>query len=230
MRIHYLQHIPFEDLANIEKWANNKGHSISRTQLFANEGFISTSEFDWLIILGGLMSTYEEDKYPWLKEEKIFIEQAIKSNKKVLGICLGAQLIADVLGARVYKNTDKEIGWHPVVMNQNAKDSPVFKTLPKEFNTFHWHGDTFEIPDGATHLASSEGCRNQAFNYNNKVIGLQFHVEVTEQSVKKLIDNCRDEITEGNYIQSSEEMLAEKELIMMQDDLCTNLLNKIEVL
>jgi GMP synthase (glutamine-hydrolysing) len=156
--------------------------------------------------MGGPMGV-NDDKCPWLTEEKKFIEKSVAANKIVIGICLGAQLIASVLGAKVYKNEHKEIGWYPVRTTEAAQDSLVFRTLPKEFMAFHWHGDTFDIPSGAIKMAESNGCANQAFEYNVKVIGLQFHLESTRDSIDKLITNCGDEIVESKYIQPSEKML-----------------------
>ena len=187
MRLHYLQHVPFEDLANIEVWAKDKGHLISKTALFNGEKVPKLSDFDWLIILGGPMSIYEEKKYPWLKMEKKLIKKVIYEKKVVLGICLGAQLIADALGSKIYKNEYEEIGWFFVNKTDEAKESAVFDRLSERFIALHWHGDTFNIPTGAIRIAESEGCSNQAFEYNGRVIGLQFHLESTVDSVNKLI-------------------------------------------
>ncbi len=151
---------------------------------------------------------------PGSRREKAFIADAISQGKLVLGICLGAQLIADVLGGPVSRNQFKEIGWLPVRLNAAASSSPLFHNLPVEFTAFHWHGDTFQIPQGALAVASSSGCSNQAFAYTNKVVGLQFHLESTPASVKKLIDNCSSELVPGPYIQTPEEMLAPKHFFL----------------
>jgi len=164
---------------------------------------------DWLIVLGGPMSVSDEKKYPWLAAEKRFIEKAIGNAKRVIGICLGAQLIANVLGARVYRNRFKEIGWFPVTLSRHAGNSRLFSGLPDRFTAFHWHGDTFDLPDGADLLASSEGCTNQAFQYGSRVIGLQYHMETTPKSAGDLIDHCGDEIAEEKYVQPAAEMLAD---------------------
>ncbi|MDQ7055614.1 MAG: type 1 glutamine amidotransferase [Persephonella sp.] len=166
MRLHYIQHVHFETPANIFRWAEKKNYTISGTKLFLGEKLPPLEQFDFLIVMGGPMGVYDEDKFPWLTQEKKFIEQCIKADKKILGICLGAQLIADVLGARVYKNSHKEIGWFPVYLTEEGKKSQSFKGFPREFTAFHWHGDTFEVPKGAVHTAFSEGCKNQSFEYN----------------------------------------------------------------
>ncbi len=208
MRIHYLQHVPFEDLARIEGWANDRGHEISRTLLFSGGDLPGTDEFDWLIIMGGPMNIYEHDKYPWLVREKMFIRKAIESDKIVLGICLGAQLMADVLGGNVRRNEYREIGWHKVRLTSEARTSRIFGVLPQEFTAFHWHGDTFSIPSGAVHTAASEACKNQAFELD-KSIGLQFHLESSMDSIDHLISNCEDELAEGRYVQKPKELLSQ---------------------
>lgn len=208
MKIHYLQHVPFEGLASIEQWAKSKGYSLSATRFYNGEHLPLAEDIDWLIVMGGPMNVYEESKYPWLTQEKRFIEQAIEKEKAVLGICLGAQLIADALGAKIYPNRDKEIGWFPIELLGVAQASPFFNFLPRQLTVFHWHGDTFELPQGAIRLARSEVCQNQAFAYSEKVLGLQFHLESTKDSVQQIIANCGDELVEGRYIQKPDEMLS----------------------
>jgi GMP synthase-like glutamine amidotransferase len=207
MRLHYLQHVPFEDLARIENWAEDRGHELSRPLLFDGQELPGIDEFDWLVIMGGPMNIYEESKYPWLAREKRFIRDAIASNKIVLGICLGGQLIADVLGGKVRRNLYKEIGWHPVKLTPEGQKSRIFSVLPNTFMAFHWHGDTFEIPPQALRAAESESCANQAFALG-KAIGLQFHLESSMDSVDHLIENCSNELVDGKYIQSQEEILS----------------------
>ncbi|PLS69334.1 MAG: amidotransferase [Cyanobacteria bacterium M5B4] len=202
MHIHYLQHVPFEGLASIQTWITNHNHSLSNTKFYQNDPLPELKDFDWLIILGGPMNIDEEDKYPWLKEEKRLIQQAITANKIVLGVCLGAQLIADVLGAKVYQGEHKEIGWFPIELI----NSDLFQSLPPTMTVFHWHGDTFDNPPGATRLASSEACPNQAFVYNRKVLGLQFHLESTPESVEAIIAHCSHELVPGRYIQTPQQM------------------------
>lgn len=211
MKIHYLQHVSFEGLASIEPWAKSKGHSLSATRFYNNEPLPNVEDIDWLVIMGGPMNIYEESKYPWLAQEKRFIEQAIENEKIILGICLGSQLIADALGAKVFPNQDKEIGWFPIELTSEAQISQVSNFLPNQFTVFHWHGDTFDLPDGATRIAKSEGCQNQAFIYGEKVIALQFHLESTKGSVQEIIENCADEIVEGRYIQKPDEMLSQED-------------------
>lgn len=219
MRIHYLQHVPFEGPGIIKNWVDTKNYLLTCTKFYESGILPDVNEIDWLIVMGGPMSVKDEDEYSWLIKEKTFIKKAIDSGKVVIGICLGAQLIADVLGAKIYRNDNKEIGWFPVKKVLNEAKPNLFSGLPEEFTAFHWHGETFDIPAGAVHLAYSEACRNQAFLYNNKVLGLQFHMEVTRDSVLGLIENCKDELVPGNYIQSAEQMVKfnENEFISMND-------------
>lgn len=208
MRIHYIQHVPFEGPASIAKWADTRGHSMTATHVYQNQSFPNLKAFDWLIIMGGPMSIYDEEKYAWLGKEKAIVKQSIDSGKTVIGICLGAQLIADVLGADVYPNEYKEIGWHPIELTPEGTASELFGFLPARFTAFHWHGDTFSIPDGAVHLSKSEGCENQAFVYDSRVLGLQFHLESTRESVGALIENCRSEVISDKFIQSFDVLLS----------------------
>jgi GMP synthase (glutamine-hydrolysing) len=205
MRIHALQHAPFEGLGNIQTWADECQHTVTITKLFVDEQLPSVASFDALLVLGGPMNIYEESQYKWLKEEKSFIKRVIHEHKYVLGICLGAQLIADVLGAKVYQGKEKEIGWFPVTLSDEVEKR--FPFLPKALEVFHWHGDTFDLPIGATLLASSKACINQAFLYNERVIGLQFHLEMTKESIELMIENCKDELQEQRlYVQNIDEI------------------------
>lgn len=169
MRIHYLQHVPFEGLASIEQWAIKKDYILSATKFYNGDTLPSVDDLDWLIVMGGSMNIYEDDEYPWLRLEKHFIAEAIKKNKIVIGICLGSQLIADVLGSKVYKGQEKEIGWYPIQVTTEAQKSAVFASLPASLTVFHWHGDIFDLPPDALRLAYSEVCANQAFIYGDRV-------------------------------------------------------------
>ncbi|QBQ53478.1 type 1 glutamine amidotransferase [Nitrosococcus wardiae] len=227
MKIHYLQHVPFETPANIEKWAKANGHPLSATQFHRGDPLPEIGSIDWLVVMGGPMNIDEEDKYPWLLQEKKFIEQAIKAEKVVIGICLGAQLIAAVLGAKVFPNPYKEIGWFPIQFTAEAKASPLFNFLPQKLNVFHWHGDTFELPLGASRLAQSKACHNQAFIYNDKVLALQFHLEVRPENVRQIIAHCEHELTGGKYIQKPEEMLSQEENFKKINEAMEGILNRL---
>lgn len=206
MRAHYLQHVPFEGLGSIEEWLKNAGYQITKTQLFSNDVLPEIADIDFLIVMGGPMSVNDEIAYPWLVKEKQFIKNIVESGKPVLGICLGAQLIAHAMGAKIYPNLLKEIGWFPIE-SVVSDDQSVFQ-FPEETPVFHWHGETFELPESAVHLAKSEGCKHQAFQIGERVIGLQFHMETTPLSAKAIVENCRDELVDGKYIQAESKILA----------------------
>ena len=207
LRIHYLQHVAFEGLGSIEDWAKQNNTILSATQLFRDAQFPNQDDFDWLIIMGGPMNIYQSELYPWLTPEKAFIKESIANDKVVLGICLGAQLIADVLGEKVYGNEKKEIGWFHVSFLQENLPEEMQSVFPAKLTVMHWHGDTFNIPSGASHFAESLACKSQGFIVNDKVIALQFHLETTRDSLSGLIQNCGQEITKGEYIQSAGTML-----------------------
>jgi GMP synthase (glutamine-hydrolysing) len=227
MRIHYFQQVPYEGLGCIQEWITLKNHELSSTKFFQNDSLRKPDEIDMLIIMGGPMSVNDESDYAWLKDEKKFIKQCIENNKIVLGICLGAQLIADVLGSKIYKNKYKEIGWFPIKITGKAKSLDLFGFLPDELTVFHWHGETSDIPNGAIHLVESEGCRNQAFALNKKVVGLQFHFEVTENSLKEMVKHGKSELIKNKFIQSEKEILEEKSYIRKNNEIMFKLLEQI---
>jgi GMP synthase (glutamine-hydrolysing) len=209
MNIHYLQHVPFEGLGSIEQWAIAQGHQLSVTRLYAGDHLPALDRFDMLIVMGGPMSVHDEFEHVWLKAEKWFIRQVIDAGKPLLGICLGAQLIAEVLGATVSKGREKEIGWFPITLDDDFALTDLGRRLPHQAEVFHWHGETFSIPAGALPIASSAACENQGFIYNDAIIALQFHLETTRISAESIIDNSRDELTDGEYIQAEDEMLSD---------------------
>jgi len=199
MRAHYLQHVPFEGPGSIGPWLKSAGYKISSTKFYESSSLPNPDQLDLLVIMGGPMSVNDEDRYPWLRTEKQFIRQAIDSGKAVLGVCLGAQLIASALGESVHPNRRKEIGWFPVQGISHA-DKSIFR-FPSAVEVFHWHGETFDLPEGATLLARSEACENQAFQFRRRVIGLQFHLETTPESARAIVRNCREDLLPSKYVQ-----------------------------
>lgn len=209
MNVHYLQHVPFEGLGSIEEWIRRGGHTLGATHFYRGDPLPAVDAVDLLVVMGGPMNIYEEADYPWLVDEKRFIERAIAAGRRVLGICLGAQLVADVLGARVYANAEKEIGWFQVEKTESAAASRLFAAFPAQLDVFHWHGDTFDIPAGAVRVARSADCANQAFVYDERVVGLQFHLETTLDSAQQIIAHGADDLVDGCYIQTPQEMLVD---------------------
>ncbi len=212
MRIHYLQHEPFEGLGSMEAWFRARGAAITATHLYRGEALAALGDFDWLVIMGGGMSVNDERELPWLVPEKEIVRRAIAADKRVLGVCLGAQMIASALGARVYMNTAKEIGWWKLARATGAATHPLGAALPDGAEVFHWHGETFDLPAGAVLLAGSAATANQAFAVGRRVLGLQFHLETTEVSARELIAGSAGDLANpGPFVQTPEEMLARPE-------------------
>jgi len=206
MRAHAFLHVTFEGLGVIEPWLLEKGYSLTFTHFYENTVLPNVEEIDFLIVMGGPMSVNDEAIYPWLRAEKAWIRSMIETGKPVLGICLGAQLIASALGSSVYRNKDKEIGWFPIASTDGISGYDVFH-FPRSLEVFHWHGETFDLPKDALWLAKSDACAHQAFQIYRHVIGLQFHLEMTEDSIQTIVEKCHDELVKGDFIQSEEAMM-----------------------
>ncbi len=207
MRVHWLQHADFEDLGCIAPWLAANGHSVTGTRLYVGETPPGPAAFDALIVMGGPMNIYEHQAYPWLRGEKAAIRAAVDAGKRVLGICLGAQLLADVLGGPVTRNADSEIGWFPLNLTAAGRASALFADLPQRFTGFHWHGDTYALPPDAECLATSEGCAQQAFAMGTQALGLQFHLEVTRTNAEEWFRHERPQA--ARYVQTPEQILAQ---------------------
>ena len=227
LRIHFFQHVFFEGPANIEAWCIENGHLISFTKFYENPALPELSDIDWLVIVGGPMSVYDEEKFSWLAAEKQFIKKVIQAGKTIIGICLGAQLLAEVLGAKVYQNDSKEIGWFPVALTSEGQENPLFSNFKNNAIAFHWHSDTFDIPANVLHLAQSEPCKNQAFLYNKKIIGLQFHLEMNEQSLKEMLENGASELVSAKYIQTENEILQRQNLLATNKKMLFTILDNL---
>jgi len=208
MRFHWLGNVGFEDAAEVGCWAAARGYEVTATRLYAGEVLPEVEAIDALAVMGGPMNVYQYRDCPWLVGEARFIEAALKAGVPTIGVCLGSQLIADVLGAKVVQNGEKEIGWFDVTLTAEAEGMAAFRDVPAKFAAFHWHGDTFGIPAGARRLAASEACANQAYAYGDDVIGLQFHLEYSVESVRRMITHCGDELVEGRFVQSAEAIRA----------------------
>ncbi|WP_242513198.1 type 1 glutamine amidotransferase [Halochromatium salexigens] len=208
MKIHCLMHVPFEGPAQMADWAESRGHPIAFSHLFAGDALPALDAFDRLVVMGGPMGVGNEDRYPWLSAEKTLIRSAIEAGRSLVGVCLGAQLIAEALGARVSRNPQQEIGWFPIRLTEAARTHPFCQDLPAELQVLHWHGDTFALPPGALHLAASEACTQQGFLVDERILGLQFHLEMTPTSLRTLCSYCADELVAAPYVQSAEQMLA----------------------
>lgn len=223
MRIHWLQHADYEELGCIAPALLQRGHTLSQTRLHANEALPAADAFDALLVMGGPMNIYEHAEYPWLLAEKVFIKAALDAGKRVMGICLGAQLIADVLGGPVTRNAETEIGWWDIELDADGHTAPAFAGFPARFTAFHWHGDTFAMPPGAKPLMHSEACAHQAFAYGTRVIGIQFHLEVTAADARVWFEH--GEPRPRRYVQSASEILAKLDAFAANNRLMLQLLD-----
>jgi GMP synthase-like glutamine amidotransferase len=209
MRLHALQHVPYEPPGRIAGWAHRRGHTMHTSHLYAGDPLPAPGAFDWLIVMGGPMGVGDEHAHPWLAPEKDCIARAVHDGALVIGICLGAQLLAQVLGARVFANPEEEIGWFPLRPAAGAAQATAFADWPDRPLVLHWHGDTFELPAGAVHAWSSDACTNQAFVVKDRLYGLQFHVEVTPEGCAALCDACADKLQPSPWRQDRATLLGD---------------------
>lgn len=203
MRIHCLQHVPFESPGWIATWSSARGHDLAMVRLFAEEPLPSPSEVEALVVMGGPMGVHDDADHPWMKGEKHLVAAVLAAEKYVLGVCLGAQMIAHASGARVYRNRFQEIGWFPV---EATPEGVTRFGLPRTFPAFHWHGDTFHLPDGAANLARTDACEQQMFMLGERVLGIQFHLEVTPDDVAAMCAHAGHDLPEGPYVQTADGM------------------------
>jgi GMP synthase-like glutamine amidotransferase len=227
LKIHILQHVPYEDAGCIIDWCRRKQHRVTYTRFYLDETLPGPDEFDWLVIMGGPMGVYDEKQYPWLVAEKESIRNAIANHKTVLGICLGSQLIAEAQGARVYKNPEKEIGWLNVMLTGQGRHESLLNEMQAKTKVFHWHGDTFDLPANSRHLIFSEACKNQVFLIQKKVLGIQFHLEVTAESIRGMTEHGRQELIPDKYVQSEQEILSETKWIKRNNTIMFSILDHL---
>lgn len=227
MRVHFIQHVPFEPPGFLLEWAKGRQDDISFTHFNLPDSDLPETFPDLLVVMGGPMGVY--DGLAWLESEKAYIGSAIEAGVKVLGVCLGAQLIADVLGGKVYPHTEKEIGWWPVTLTKEGLESKWLGHFLEQHTVLHWHGDTFDLPDKAILLATSAACRHQAFiNDNGNAIGLQYHIEVDDQMVKCFVQHDHTALLKGGtWVQTADQILSDKtEVILQNRKLLMELLDK----
>ncbi|MEW6765013.1 MAG: type 1 glutamine amidotransferase [Pseudomonadota bacterium] len=209
MNIAILQHFAQEGPGSIADWAMTRGHTPVVHHLYRGDELPATDDFDMLVVLGGGMSVHDSADYPWLIYERGLVLAALEAGKPVLGICLGAQQIALALGAEVKQSPQREVGFWPV------RKTGSILPLPDELSVLHWHGETFDLPDGATLFASSEACPNQMFlSADGLALGLQCHIETTPEMVEEFCREDADYLVpppgQGRWMQSAEGMLAEQ--------------------
>jgi len=230
MKIQLIEHDP-EDFSrtNISFWAAKKGHRINQTYICNNEDLPAVDSFDWLMVMGGTQHAWDEANHAWLRAEKAFLKEALAAGKIILGICLGAQLLAEALGGLTFSNTHQETGWHEVVLNRQGRTSFLFANIPPAFVTFHWHSDHFSLPPACTSLAHSKATKNQAFVCNGRpLVGLQFHPEYTREMVRYYARHPDQNWIADKFASSNDEVLARTDKIPDTYWLMENLLDNME--
>ena len=206
MKIAVLQHAAFEGPGEIAAWATKHDHAVAIHHLYRGDPLPRLEDFELLVIMGGEMNIYQYRDWPWLKPEREFIESALVNGKRAIGICLGAQLIADALGARVFQNPQHELVWLPI--SWTAEAVAEYPGLLEDTTVLHWHGDTFSLPEGATRMASSKACPEQGFFIPGKYLALQFHMEVDPGLVQEYVAGQGDWPT-GPYVQAPKAIISE---------------------
>lgn len=226
--LHIFQHVDFEGAGAIADWCHKNSIQIQWTRLWQRDAQLPSPEsIDHLLVLGGPMGVYDEDIYEWLADEKDFLRRYLALDRPLLGICLGAQLIAEALGSIVYPNTHKEIGFFPILSCEPKSDS-LLSHLPDQLEVLHWHGDTFDLPPGSTRLYSSAACDNQAFQFNEHILGLQFHLECNLPGLDSLILHSREDLAQtGSYIQKESEILLKSKILSQLNRSLFHLLDKL---
>jgi GMP synthase-like glutamine amidotransferase len=227
MKIQVFQHVPFEGPGTIAPFLEASGkHQINIVHLYRGELF-GAIDSDLLVVMGGPMGVDDEKDYPWLIEEKRAIARQVEAGKKVLGICLGAQLIASVMGASVRPMGYREIGWFPVETDPQWQRSWSQGLFPDRFEPLHWHGDTFEVPAGAMRIGSSSACENQGFVVDEQIVALQFHLEFGVRSVQRLARAVPEELDDTSFVQNEEHMLRDEKKFAEANGLMQKLLGRL---
>lgn len=208
MKILFVTHADFEKPGFIETWAKQNSFDTQEIRPYLGEKLPEANSFDLLVSMGGPQSPLSIDEAPYLYDEIKLIGQAIKQNKQIIGVCLGAQLIGEALGAKTERSPYREVGLYPIELLEGAKTDPIFQSFPAKFDVMHWHSDMPGIPDGAEIIAASAGCPRQIVRYSERIYGFQCHLELTQDLVKGMIEKCPNDLVAGKYISTIEELMA----------------------
>ncbi|MFW5750180.1 MAG: type 1 glutamine amidotransferase [Planctomycetota bacterium] len=221
MIVHCLMHVPFEGPAMIAQWAAARGFALQTWRV--DRGELPRPEAgDRLVVLGGPMGVGDQAEHPWLGLELEFLCEQIAAQRRILGICLGAQLLAAALGARVMRQAEAEIGWFTLA----ADPAGLALGLPPRCTAFHWHGETFALPTGAVRLAHSAACANQGFVWADRIFGLQFHLEVTPAAIAGMCTHCAGDLVPGRWIQADPAQLADPTMCTRANALAAQVLDR----
>ncbi|PCI19892.1 MAG: amidotransferase [Piscirickettsiaceae bacterium] len=229
MKIHVLHHVYLPIKHGITQYLDASSHTVRHTYVHEKDIFPAVSDVDWLIVMGGPMSANDEKSCPWLIDEKLFIKDVIDAGKTVFGICLGAQLIANVLGARITKMKYPEFGWHPITPSPDIKDTLLADIFNQDLTLFHSHGEMFDIPPGAKKIASSQACPNQGFIYKDRVIGIQFHPEITVELAALFTAHCDQTWKESPFCQHQHSTEKDNERFELSANTLAKLMKKVEL-
>lgn len=234
MRVVCLQHADYEGPGEIGTWARERGHSL-KAVIPLLERYPAAGSFEMLVVMGGPMGAYEEPAYPWLVSEKRFIAEAIAAGRRVFGVCLGSQLVAEALGGHAHAHTVREVGWPEVRLTTAGRYSRVFSVLPETFVAGEWHGDTFDLPEGVRATASTDACEDQAFEAcDGRVVGVQFHLEWTPQMLVDLVARHADwlasEPGESPTVVTAAEFLSSLPELARGHELLFRLLDRLEAI
>jgi GMP synthase-like glutamine amidotransferase len=211
MHLLFIQHDLLDGPGTLIEWAESRGYSMAFCLICEGAPLPPLESFDLLISLGGPMGAYEESKYPWLRAEKEYLQQAFAAGKKILGLCLGCQLLADALGGKAFRHTCKEFGWQPIEPLPQGVEWFGTREL---FMAFQWHGDTYSLPPGGVQLATNSACKQQAFLIGNQILGLQFHLEWTEQMARDALAEPGVAPLKSPSVQTPEEILSDLSLFV----------------
>ena len=212
MHLLYLQHDPLDGPGTLLDWVESRGHTVSQCLICEGEPLPPIDSFDLLVSLGGPMGAYETEKHPWLEPEKQYLRNAFASGKKILGLCLGTQLIAEALGGKAFRHSCKEFGWQPIEATREGREWFAQDHEKDMFHAFQWHGDTYTLPPGALQLARNSACEQQAFAIGNQVLGLQFHLEWTEAMMREALAEPGVAPPPSVSVQTLEEIMSDPSL------------------
>ncbi|MCB0879415.1 MAG: type 1 glutamine amidotransferase [Thermoleophilia bacterium] len=225
--VHCIQHSERVRALSVADWAAARGIDLRIIRVDRGEPLPAAPLVQRLVVLGGAMMTDEVDEHPWLVLEREWLRAVVEHGEaKVLGICLGSQLLAEALGGSVERAEVPEVGWQRIVRTEAGDDHPVLAALPREFDAMQWHYDAWTLPPGAALAATSDGCATQAFTYGEDVLAVQFHPEFTFDRTRELVDSTTDDLTPRGHVQSPDQFLADPERFARLRELCFDLLDR----
>ncbi len=224
----FIKHVDIEGPETLGAFFEKQGFPIAVIDLHQGDKLPEDlTKLTAVVSLGGPMNVYEEDKYPFLKDEDIFLKKILKANIPFLGICLGSQLLAKAAGGSVIRSPQQEIGWFDIALTQKGKSDPLLKGLSSVMEVYQWHGDMCVIPKGGVHLASSKQCPIQAFRVGDNAYGLQFHAEITDKSIDEWSEDYTPQEQDKRKAMLDRYKAIKEDFIRQGEILCKNFLEII---